>query len=109
MARESGASAVDMETESIARACAARAVPLLALRVITDTPAQPFPVPPSVLFDIKQQRTQIATLAKFFLLNPSRLANLIRFVSRIAGARTTLANVLVEIVRNLHPKPATTP
>ena len=109
MARESGASAVDMETESIARACAAGAVPLLALRVITDTPTQPFPAPPSVLFDVKQQRTHMATVAKFFLLNPSRLANLIRFASRIAGARTTLANVLVEIVRNLHPKPATTP
>src|SRR5262245_43492940 len=108
MARESGASAVDMETEFIARACAVYGIPLLALRVITDTPTQPFPAPPSVLFDIQQQRTHIAALAKFFLLNPSRLANLIRFVSRIAGARTTLANVLVEIVRNLHPKPTTT-
>src|SRR6516164_6502026 len=97
------------EREFIARACAVHGIPLLALRVITDTPTQPFPAPPSVLFDIQQQRTHIAALAKFFLLNPSRLANLIRFASRIAGARTTLANVLVEIVRNLHPKPATTP
>src|SRR6266513_2668639 len=32
-ARESGASAVDMETEFIARACAAHRIPLLALRV----------------------------------------------------------------------------
>jgi len=109
IARESGASAVDMETEFIARACTVHGIPLLALRVITDTPTQPFPVPPSALFDIQQQRTHIAALAKFFLLNPSRLANLIRFASRIAGTRTTLANVLVEIVRNLHPKPATTP
>jgi nucleoside phosphorylase len=109
MARESGASAVDMETEFIARACATHGIPLLALRVITDTPTQPFPAPPRVLFDIQQQRTHITALAKFFLLNPSRLANLIRFASRIAGARTTLANVLVEIIRNLLPKPATTP
>ena len=109
IARESGASAVDMETEFIARACAVHGIPLLALRVITDTPQEPLPGPPSVLFDIQQQQTHIAALAKFFLLNPSRLANLIRFASRIAGARTTLANVLVEIVRNLHPKPATTP
>jgi len=109
IARESGASAVDMETEFIAQACATHGIPLLSLRVITDTPTQPFPAPPSVLFDIQQQRTHIAALAKFFLLNPSRLANLIRFASRIAGARTTLTNVLVEIVRNLHPKPATTP
>jgi len=101
MARESGASAVDMETEFIARACAVHEIPLLALRVITDTPTQLFPAPPSVLFDIQQQRTHIAALAKFLLLNPSRLANLIRFASRIAGARTTLANALFEFVRNL--------
>src|SRR5262245_19159909 len=55
IARESGASAVDMETEFIARACAAQGIPLLALRVVTDTPTQPFPAPPSVLFDIEQQ------------------------------------------------------
>jgi adenosylhomocysteine nucleosidase len=109
IARESGASAVDMETEFIALACATHGIPLLSLRVITDTPQEPLPAPPSVLFDIQGQRTHIAALAKFFLLNPSRLANLIRFASRIAGTRTTLANVLVEIVRNLHPKPATTP
>jgi adenosylhomocysteine nucleosidase len=101
IARESGASAVDMETEFIARACAVHEIPLLALRVITDTPTQLFPAPPSVLFDIQQQRTHIAALAKFLLLNPSRLANLIRFASRIAGARTTLANALFEFVRNL--------
>ena len=101
IARDSGASAVDMETEFIARACAVHEIPLLALRVITDTPTQLFPAPPSVLFDIQQQRTHIAALAKFLLLNPSRLANLIRFASRIAGARTTLANALFEFVRNL--------
>ena len=41
IARDSGASAVDMETEFIARACAVHSIPLLALRVITDTPTQP--------------------------------------------------------------------
>ena len=59
IARESGASAVDMETEFIARACAAHGIPLLSLRVITDTPTEPFLAPPSVLFDIEQQRTPV--------------------------------------------------
>ena len=49
IARESGASAVDMETEFIARACAEQRIPLLSLRVITDTPTQPFPAPPNGL------------------------------------------------------------
>jgi len=101
IARESGASAVDMETEFIARACAAHGIPLLALRVVTDTPTQPFPAPPSVLFDIEQQRTHIVVLAKFFLAHPTHMAGLVQFARRIARARKTLANALVEVVRTI--------
>jgi hypothetical protein len=101
IARESGASAVDMETEFIARACVAPGIPLLALRVITDTPTQPLPAPPSVLFDIQRQRTHIAVLAKFFLAHPRRMPGLIQFARRISRARKTLSNALVRIVRDL--------
>jgi adenosylhomocysteine nucleosidase len=101
IAAESGASAVDMETEFIARACAAQGIPLLALRVITDTPTQPFPAPPSVLFDIQRQRTHIAVLAKFFLAHPRRMPGLIRFARRISRARKTLSDALVQIMREL--------
>ena len=99
--RESGASAIDMETEFIARACAAQGIPLLALRVITDTPTQPFPAPPRVLFDIQRQRTNIAVLARFFLAHPRRMPDLVQFARRIAGAKKILAKALVEIVREL--------
>jgi len=101
IARESGASAVDMETEFIAQACATHGIPLLSLRVITDTPTQPFPAPPSVLFDIQHQRTQIATFAKFFLGHPTRIVSLVQFARRIARARTILTNALVEITRTI--------
>jgi adenosylhomocysteine nucleosidase len=100
IAGESGAFAIDMETQSIARACATDGIPLLALRVITDTPTQPFPAPPEILFDIQQQRTQIAVLAKFFLAHPARIFGLVQFARRIARARKTLANALVSIVRS---------
>jgi adenosylhomocysteine nucleosidase len=99
VAHEAGASAVDMETESIARSCVTHGIPLVALRVITDTPTQPFPAPPGILFDVQQQRTQIATLAKFFLARPMRIPGLIQFAKRVARARKTLANALVAIVR----------
>ena len=101
IARESGASAVDMETEFIARACVAHGIPLLALRVITDTPTQPFPAPQSVLFDIQRQRTHIAVLAKFFLAHPRRMPVLVQFAKRIARARKTLSDALVQIMREL--------
>jgi nucleoside phosphorylase len=101
IARESGASAIDMETEFIARACADRAIPLLALRVITDTPSEPFPAPSSVLFDIQQQRTPIVPFAKFFTANPKRIPRLFQFARKIARARTILTNAVVETVRSL--------
>ena len=101
IARESGASAADMETESIARACAAHNIPLLALRVITDTPSQPFPAPPMVLFDIEQQQIRIPALTKFFITHPNCIPNLVYFARRIARARTILANALVEVVRSI--------
>ena len=101
IARESGASAVDMETEFIARACAVHGIPLLSLRVITDTPTQPFPAPPNVLFDIQRQRTRIVALAKFFLTDPRRVPNLVQFAKRIARARTILGNALVAVVRTI--------
>jgi adenosylhomocysteine nucleosidase len=101
LARESQASAVDMETEFIARTCAVHGIPLLALRVITDTPTQPFPAPPSVLFDIQRQRTHVVLLAKFFLAHPRRMPGLVQFARRIARARKTLSNSLVRIVHDL--------
>ncbi len=101
IARESGASAVDMETEFIARACAAHGIPLLALRVITDTPRQPFPAPPSVLFDIAKQRTGLAKLARFFLMHPNRVPHLVQFARRIGRAKKILASALVTILRDL--------
>jgi nucleoside phosphorylase len=101
LARESGAAAVDMETQFIARACAAHETPLLSLRVITDTPTQPFPAPPGILFDIQQQRTNIAAFAKFFLTHPASVPGLVQFAKRIARARTILTNALVEIARTI--------
>jgi adenosylhomocysteine nucleosidase len=101
IAHESGAVAVDMETEFIARACATHGIPLLALRVITDTPTQPFPAPPSVLFNIQKQRTHVAALARFFLAHPGRVLGLVQFARRITRARKILSNALVRIVPDL--------
>jgi adenosylhomocysteine nucleosidase len=101
IARTSGAAAADMETEFIARACAANGIPLLSLRIITDTPREPFPAPAHVLFDIAKQRTDLPKLAAFFLAHPNRIPCLVQFARKIARARKILANALVEIVREL--------
>ena len=101
IARESGASAVDMETKFIAQACTDHGIPLLSLRVITDTPTQPFPAPPNVLFDIQKQRTHFAVLAGFFLAHPSRVPGLVQFARRIARARKILASALNAVVQGI--------
>jgi adenosylhomocysteine nucleosidase len=98
IARESGAAAVDMETEIIAEACAAREIPLLSLRVITDTPGEPFPAPPEILFDVEQQRTRFWPFAKFFLTHPNRVPALVQFAKTTAHARNTLGTALVRLI-----------
>jgi nucleoside phosphorylase len=100
-ARTSGAAAIDMETEFIARICAERGVPLLSLRVITDAPREAFPVPVDVLFDIEHQRIPLLALTRFVLTHASRIPRLIQFTRRIAQARKILANALVTTINKL--------
>jgi len=101
LALDSGAAAVDMETETIARACAERGIPLLSLRVITDTPHRPFPAPRSVLFDLGKQQVDLPKLTAFFLARPSRLPRLVRFASNIGRAKRILADALVSALQVL--------
>jgi nucleoside phosphorylase len=101
IALASGAAAVDMETEFIARACAERGIPLLSVRVITDTPREPFPAPPNVLFDVQQQRTRLLKFTTFFLAHPNRVPRMVQFARRIAHARKILASALVALINKL--------
>ena len=98
-AAESGAAAVDMETEFIAAACADHRVPLLSLRVISDTPAEPFPAPPEVLFDLEKQKTNVGRLALYLVTHPGALGRLGAFRQRIARTRQTLTSALDKILR----------
>jgi hypothetical protein len=100
-AREHGAAAIDMETEWIARACAAKNVPMLSLRAISDTAAAPFPAPPNVLFDLERQRTNATRLARHLFRHPSAIVRLMRFARQIAAARATLAAALKTMVESL--------
>lgn len=101
LALTSGAVAVDMETEFISRACTACGIPLLSLRVISDTPRNLFPAPANILFDIERQQTRMLKLATHLLVHPSRVPRLVQFARRIARARKILADALVKVVRNL--------
>lgn len=101
IAREHGAAAVDMETEYIGQACAARGIRMLSLRVISDTPREPFPAPASVLFDIERQRTNVMRLVSYFLVHPQRIPRLIAFARRIARVRANLTSAIVDLAPSL--------
>jgi nucleoside phosphorylase len=101
IAQTTGAAAIDMETEFIARGCAEHGVPLLSLRVVSDTPREPFPGPAKILFDVERQRTNAMKLSLHLLRHPAAIPRLILFARRIARARETLANALVDVATAL--------
>src|SRR5207302_8999479 len=77
IAHANEASAVDMETEMIARLCNAHGVPLLSLRAISDTPRRAFPAPPSVLFDLERQRTNVTRVIRYSITHPTSIWRLL--------------------------------
>lgn len=101
IARAQGADAVDMETEIIAAACAAHQVKMLSLRVISDSPSEPLPAPPQVLFDLQQQRTDFMKLAAYLLRHPQAVVPLLQFSRRVARARDRLTEAIVTLVQKL--------
>src|SRR6266576_348217 len=86
IARQDSAAAIDMETDVIAQACAKYDVPIVSLRVVSDSPAAPFPAPPDVLFDLNRQRTNFRRLIPYVLAHPSAIGRLIRFARQISEA-----------------------
>ncbi len=99
LAEDSGAAAVDMETQFIAAACAEHNVPLLSLRAISDTITDPLPAPAKVLFNVERQKTPAARLAFYLATHPAAIRRLKSFSKRIAETRATLTTALGNLLR----------
>ncbi len=100
LAAESGAMAVDQETEAVAALCEERGIPLLALRAITDTAGEHLPVPFEVCFDAATERPRVGALLGFLLRHPERVGPFLRFANRVARARTALADGVERLARS---------
>jgi adenosylhomocysteine nucleosidase len=100
IARAHGADAVDMETEFIAQACDDRGVPLLALRAISDTVREPFPVSASLLFDLERQKTNFGRLAAHLIARPANIGRMMRFFGQVRRARGHLAIALAKLLQS---------
>ena len=101
LAHEHGADAVDMETEIIAQKCAKHGIPMLSLRVISDSPTAPFPAPPHVLFDVARQRPIFSKLIRYVVMHPSAIVMLLRFSRFISRIRAHLAGSIVYAVAKI--------
>jgi len=103
LARNTGAIAVDMETEIIAAACAGGVIPMLSLRAVTDTVRHPFPAPAHILFDLEKQETNLAQLWFYLLKHPAALGRLAAFARRVTRVRRSLTEALEVLIQNDPP------
>ena len=103
LARTTGAQAVDMETSAIARVCAERGIPMLALRAISDTASAQIPVPLTTSYDLTRQRPRVIALLAFLARNPSRILPFTRFVRGLTPARAALTAAIVGIIESEPP------
>ena len=101
IARAANSAAVDMETGAIVATCKAHGIPLLSLRAISDTAGEPFPAPPSVLFDLRKQRTNWINLISYLAGNPIAIWRLSQFSRQIKRVRAVLTDAVLELVRAL--------
>ena len=92
--------AIDMETETIARACADRELRMLSLRVLSDTPRHPFPLPGDLLFDMTRQRTPALRLIRYLTAHPGSIARLIKFSAQVGQARRALTEALFRVLQS---------
>lgn len=98
--RETGARAVDMETEATAACCASFGVPMMAIRSISDTAAEPLPVPFAIWYDLSRQRPRPLRLLGWLAAHPARIAPFARFVRRLSGVSEALALSVEGVVRS---------
>lgn len=91
---ETGAAAVDMETESIHLTCKAQDTPMLSVRSISDAACDPLPVPYAVWFDAATQSPRVGSLLVFLATHPARITPFARFVGNVNRARRALTGFL---------------
>ena len=102
LSQETGAIAVDMETAHIAAECAARGIPMLCIRAISDTATQSMPVPHAVWFDAVKQRPRIVALLAWLATDPGAIPTFARFVRGISTTRRQLTHFLLETILPLN-------
>jgi len=91
--RETGAVAVDMETETLAK-CREWGSAFTAIRAISDTAEQALPVPFVVWYDFRRQRPRPFRLLAWLAMHPGRVVPFARFVRGLSAVSEKLAEAI---------------
>jgi adenosylhomocysteine nucleosidase len=98
LAEKTGALGVDMETASVAVACARAGVPFLSVRAISDSAREPLPVPFAEWFDLSRQRPRPFSLIKYLAFHPRQIAPFTRFVRGLTPARQAFTHFITTFI-----------
>jgi len=90
---------VDMETAAVATLCRGAGLPMLSLRVISDTATEELAVPFSVCFDAALAKPRPGALLAYLARQPSKTGGFLRFVRDMGKVRAGLAGAAVELVK----------
>jgi len=91
---------LEMETAGIAHLAAGQGVPLLALRAISDNPAEPIPIPVEEIYD-RQYRQRTAWLIWTILRRPALIPRLGRMARNAARAEENAALTVMAILGHM--------
>jgi nucleoside phosphorylase len=97
IATATGAAIVDMESAAVRACCEAHGIPCATIRVVSDSPDRPLPVPSRVLWDHTNNRARPGALALYLLLHPWRITAFMRAMRDWNLARQSLARTLVRV------------
>jgi adenosylhomocysteine nucleosidase len=95
---QSGALAVDLESEYLHAVCSRNGVPMVSIRCITDRMEQDLPVPGHVFMDVETGRSDPGAIFRYLFRHPSAAPEFARLVRNARIAQRSLADGLNEIL-----------
>src|SRR5471030_3070939 len=101
LSQRTGTMAVDMETATIAQACAEAGVPMLAFRIISDDAQTTLPVPGNLLWDLEAQKPPIGRLLWHLVTHPGRIGPFVQMIRSLGPARARLTETLRVLLAKL--------
>lgn len=99
---------VDMESEIILQVAQQHGIPLITLRVITDTPCELIPVPWAVCFDLATQKPRVFKTLVWLMCHPEKWKVFFKFLARLRRCAALLSDALVSVLIQL-AEPQTPP